>query len=80
MSDMQAASPLLKAENLTMRFGGLTAVRQFGLEIASGEIVGLIGPNGAGKTTLLQHADRLLHADGRQGDLPRTGYHQLEAA
>ncbi len=51
MSDMQAASPLLKAENLTMRFGGLTAVRQFGLEIASGEIVGLIGPNGAGKTT-----------------------------
>ncbi|MEW6643003.1 MAG: ABC transporter ATP-binding protein [Pseudomonadota bacterium] len=44
-------APLLRAENLTMRFGGLTAVRQFGFEIRPGEIVGLIGPNGAGKTT-----------------------------
>jgi branched-chain amino acid transport system ATP-binding protein len=44
-------APLLRAENLTMRFGGLTAVRGFGFDIMPGEIVGLIGPNGAGKTT-----------------------------
>jgi len=42
---------LLKVENATMQFGGLTAVKDFNLEINKGEIVSLIGPNGAGKTT-----------------------------
>jgi branched-chain amino acid transport system ATP-binding protein len=42
---------LLKVENATMQFGGLTAVKDFNLEINQGEIVSLIGPNGAGKTT-----------------------------
>ncbi len=43
---------LLHTDNITMRFGGLTAVDKFKLEIEPGEIVGLIGPNGAGKTTV----------------------------
>lgn len=43
---------LLKIEDVTMNFGGLTALRNFHLELAPGEIVGLIGPNGAGKTTV----------------------------
>ena len=43
---------LLTTENLTINFGGLTAVNRFSMDIASGEIVGLIGPNGAGKTTI----------------------------
>lgn len=43
---------LLKAENVTMQFGGLTAVNQFRIELEQGELVGLIGPNGAGKTTV----------------------------
>ncbi len=42
---------LLKTDHITMRFGGLTAVNKFKLEIDRGEIVALIGPNGAGKTT-----------------------------
>lgn len=42
---------VLEAKDVTMRFGGLTAVRSVGLTVNSGEIVGLIGPNGAGKTT-----------------------------
>ncbi len=42
---------LLKVENLTMQFGGLTAVKDFNLQLDKGEIVALIGPNGAGKTT-----------------------------
>ncbi len=43
---------LLKVDNITKRFGGLTAVDKFFLEINDDEIIGLIGPNGAGKTTV----------------------------
>lgn len=43
---------LLNIEDVTMNFGGLTALKNFNLELNSGEIVGLIGPNGAGKTTV----------------------------
>ncbi|MDP4146304.1 MAG: ABC transporter ATP-binding protein [Bacillota bacterium] len=43
---------LLKANNLTIKFGGLTAVSDFSLTIGENDLVGLIGPNGAGKTTI----------------------------
>ena len=43
---------ILELKNVTMRFGGLTAVDQLSLDVKEGEIVGLIGPNGAGKTTV----------------------------
>jgi branched-chain amino acid transport system ATP-binding protein len=42
---------LLEARQLTMRFGGLTAVKQVDFTIERGIIASLIGPNGAGKTT-----------------------------
>jgi branched-chain amino acid transport system ATP-binding protein len=42
---------VLNIKNLTMRFGGVTAVDDLSLEVNRGEIVALIGPNGAGKTT-----------------------------
>ncbi|KJK40027.1 branched-chain amino acid ABC transporter ATP-binding protein [Streptomyces variegatus] len=44
-------TPVLEARGVTMRFGGLTAVRSVDFTVNAGEIVGLIGPNGAGKTT-----------------------------
>ena len=46
------AKVLLNLENLTMKFGGVTALNEVNLEVREGEILALIGPNGAGKTTV----------------------------
>ncbi|MFK5884038.1 MAG: ABC transporter ATP-binding protein [Candidatus Izemoplasma sp.] len=43
---------ILEVKNLTIKFGGLTAVDNFDISVEEGELVGLIGPNGAGKTTI----------------------------
>jgi branched-chain amino acid transport system ATP-binding protein len=45
-------SPLLEAKNVTLRFGGVTAVNDVSFSLARGETVALIGPNGAGKSSL----------------------------
>jgi branched-chain amino acid transport system ATP-binding protein len=66
------APPLLDAHEVTVRFGGLTAVDAVSARFNAGELVGIIGPNGAGKTTFFNAisgvqsltAGRLV-ADGR---------------
>ena len=50
MSDNTQA-PLLEAQDITVRFGGLVAVDAVSARFQAGELVGIIGPNGAGKTT-----------------------------
>jgi branched-chain amino acid transport system permease protein len=58
--------PLLEVDGVTVRFGGLTAVSEASLGVASGQIVGLIGPNGAGKSTMFNAISGLVPTqDGR---------------
>jgi len=57
---------MVRAENLTRRFGALTAVDCLNLAVSEGEIFGLVGPDGAGKTTTLRLLSGLLEStDGR---------------
>jgi branched-chain amino acid transport system ATP-binding protein len=53
---------LLDIQNLTKRFGGLTAVSNVSFSIERGEIMGIFGPNGSGKTTLLSLIAGILKA------------------
>jgi branched-chain amino acid transport system ATP-binding protein len=46
--------PLLSVKNVSVRFGGLTAIDDVSFEVRPGELLGLIGPNGAGKTTMMR--------------------------
>ena len=63
----------LEVRDVTVRYGGTTAVDSVSLSVGPGRIVGLIGPNGAGKTTLIdavtgftKRAGGTIHLDGRE--------------
>jgi len=49
---MAAPAPILQLDQLTIKFGGLTAVNAVDFTVGEGQLCGLIGPNGAGKTTV----------------------------
>lgn len=51
---MNDHEPLLSVRDLTVRYGRMTALDSFSLDLGSGQIVGLLGENGCGKTTLLK--------------------------
>lgn len=54
---------MIRANQLTRRFGTLTAVDAFSVEVAKGEVFGLVGPDGAGKTTTLRMLCGLVDPD-----------------
>jgi branched-chain amino acid transport system ATP-binding protein len=71
-----SAQPLLRVENVSVRFGGLTAVNQVSFNVQKHELLGLIGPNGAGKTTMLRAITGVVHATEGQvylSDEPLVG-------
>jgi ABC-type branched-subunit amino acid transport system ATPase component len=64
--------PVLAASNVTVRFGGLTALSKVDISIPPGALVGLVGPNGAGKTTLFGVMSGLLRPSAGRVDLVGT--------
>jgi branched-chain amino acid transport system ATP-binding protein len=52
---------LLDVRNVTIRFGGLTAVKSLTMSLEKGALYGLIGPNGAGKTTVFNLLTGVYH-------------------
>jgi ABC-type branched-subunit amino acid transport system ATPase component len=57
---------LLTIHNLTMRFGGITAVSGVSLAVEEGQIFSIIGPNGAGKTSFFNVISGIFHPDAGQ--------------
>jgi ABC-type branched-subunit amino acid transport system ATPase component len=62
--DVESAA--LAASEITVRFGGLTALSEVSVEVQPGQIAGLVGPNGAGKSTLLAVLSGLLRPNHGQ--------------
>ncbi|WP_431510737.1 ABC transporter ATP-binding protein [Variovorax sp. DAIF25] len=82
----EAARPLLlEAREVSVRFGGLTAVDAVSVALHAGELVGIIGPNGAGKTTFFNAISGVVMPTGGQLlveggiDLTRRGPHRFAA-
>lgn len=72
---MSEATSLLRVQNVTKRFGGLTAVKALEMDVTQGALYGLIGPNGAGKTTIFNlltgvydPTEGEIHFDGHRVD------------
>lgn len=55
---------LLELSHVTIRYGGIVAVKDLNLEVSQGEIVALIGSNGAGKTSVLRAISGLVPCEG----------------
>ncbi|MFX0140463.1 MAG: ABC transporter ATP-binding protein, partial [Candidatus Hodarchaeota archaeon] len=68
---------VLKIENLTKRFGDLTAVNNINLEVHRGETIGLVGPNGAGKTTTIKLIAKILRPNSGR-ILIRSNHSELQ--
>jgi branched-chain amino acid transport system ATP-binding protein len=64
-------TPLLELEDLTMRFGGITALDGLSLAVSPGQIFSIIGPNGAGKTTVFNAITGVFRPSG--GDIRLAG-------
>ena len=63
--------PILELRDLSLRFGGVTALAGFGTKVREGELLALIGPNGAGKTSVLNCVSGLYRA--QEGTITLTG-------
>lgn len=82
----QTSQPLLRVDQVSMRFGGVLAVNNVSFNVEQGQIFALIGPNGAGKTTVFNLISRIyaptsgsvwLQSEGRSLCLSRQPAHRI---
>ncbi|MFL9872118.1 ATP-binding cassette domain-containing protein [Paraburkholderia megapolitana] len=60
------STPILEARDISIRFGGVEALRHVSLQLMAGEVLALAGDNGAGKSTLIKIISGVYHADAGQ--------------
>ena len=60
-ADRRIGPPVLEVHNITLRFGGVTAISDISFDIREGEIRAIIGPNGAGKSSMLNVINGFYH-------------------
>ena len=75
---------MLRVQNLTKRYGALTAVQDVSFQVRAGEVFGLLGPNGSGKSTivkvlmgLLEPSNGLIELDGQDALANVQAYKKL---
>jgi branched-chain amino acid transport system ATP-binding protein len=78
VADRDGREPVVEANNVTVRFGGLVALSDVSLRVPPASIVGLVGPNGAGKTTMFNVLSGLLRP--QEGDVILAGHKVTRAA
>ena len=80
MCDLQDSKTILaKLENVSKRYGNVTALNGLNLSVHAGEILALLGPNGAGKTTAVSLLLNLLEADSGEVSLFNLDPQELSA-
>jgi branched-chain amino acid transport system ATP-binding protein len=67
----QSGPPLLEVEDITLRFGGVTAIDGVGFHVNEGELFAVIGPNGAGKTSVFNSISQVYRP--QEGDIRWKG-------
>jgi branched-chain amino acid transport system ATP-binding protein len=66
-----ATVPLLQVNNITMRFGGVTAISGVSFDVYRNELFAIIGPNGAGKTSIFNCLNAVYHP--QEGSITMEG-------
>jgi branched-chain amino acid transport system ATP-binding protein len=64
-------APLLEVEDITLRFGGVTAINGVSFDVQPGELFAIIGPNGAGKTSIFNTISQVYRP--QQGEIRYEG-------
>lgn len=86
-SHLPAGQPLLEVDNISLRFGGVKALRDISITVSEGDIHAIIGPNGAGKSSLLncisglyhpQEGEIRLHTAAGSGAAEAVGAHRAD--